>query len=66
MQLLERNDKQKWTVWTAKGQGQYNIEEYLDNLERGQVDEDGPKMTERVQEFFNIVEAKGYFENMFT
>ena len=67
MQLLERADKQKWTVWTAKGQGRHGVEEDLNEIENGLVEADAKqtKMMVHIYDHFNVANAKADFEKRF-
>mmetsp|Transcript_22911 Transcript_22911/g.35233 ORF Transcript_22911/g.35233 Transcript_22911/m.35233 type:complete len:159 (-) Transcript_22911:988-1464(-) len=55
MQLLERSDKKKWTVWTATGKQQEATDEEIDAEE----------FTKKIFEFYNLHDAVSTFEKKF-
>jgi len=61
MQLLERNDKLKWFVWTAHGKMQEG-----DAIGQGDKQEfDASTFVKRIDEFFNMPDAIDRFEKGF-
>ena len=59
MQLLERNDKQKWTVWVA--QGKISETEFQDDTE----DIDTQDFKTEIKEFYNRNDSAAHFEKRF-
>lgn len=67
MQLLERSDRRKWFVWTAKGQSRHDVDEELEEIQKNLVasKQKQTKMNGHIDDFFNISEAEAKFEDKF-
>lgn len=63
MQLLERNDRRKWTFWMAKGQSRHEVDEDMDEFNA--LTAKVSMANQHIDDFFNRAEAEAKFEEKF-